>query len=337
MRSVPCVAGCCGPMLRIMSPVSSSTFTCASARCRNAAGRPRSRAAAGRSVLMRHLPSAPPRRPRRRRRRSPGIGSTSTRPGHGFTIAREQREVLAQRVALELRRQVEVAQARVAVEDDAEHLPASRARASRRRRTPAPTTATSDRRSSTSALRVTPPVARRVDCTRANTWKRPSRAGDAVGRSPCGCTGAEVSPPSSSPTARRRHPVDAGDEREVVAAELRPWQTSAARRHASRRDAHDGVAEASAPCSTTASPSSASRRASSSACGRRARAASARLVAVGLDVASGVVGVGHVSQRRSAPAPRRASARPMSSFWMRSCSSTMPSMNASGRGGQPGT
>ena len=35
---------------------------------------------------------------------SPGIGSTSTRPGHGFTSPREQREVLAQRVALELRR-----------------------------------------------------------------------------------------------------------------------------------------------------------------------------------------------------------------------------------------
>ena len=26
MRSVPCVAGCCGPMLRVMSSVSSSTL-----------------------------------------------------------------------------------------------------------------------------------------------------------------------------------------------------------------------------------------------------------------------------------------------------------------------
>ena len=37
-RSVPCVAGCCGPMLSTMSPVSSSTFICASARWRNIGG-----------------------------------------------------------------------------------------------------------------------------------------------------------------------------------------------------------------------------------------------------------------------------------------------------------
>ena len=35
--------------------------------------------------------------------------------------------------------------------------------------------------------------------------------------------------------------------------------------------------------------------------------------------------------------PRRASVAPMSSCWMRSCSRTMPSSSASGRGGQPGT
>ena len=37
---------------------------------------------------------------------------------------RQQREVLAQRMPLELRREIEVAQRRMALEDDAEHLPA---------------------------------------------------------------------------------------------------------------------------------------------------------------------------------------------------------------------
>src|SRR4051794_40026312 len=145
-RSVPCVAGCCGPMLSTMSPVSSSTLTCASARCRYIAGSTSTSGSSpgvGRrgSVFMRlHRPSpelAPEGRPP-----APGWWSFGCTPfflrgtvvaGHRLDVdepgprlhfAREQGEVLAQRVALELGRQVDVAQARVAGELEAVHLPA---------------------------------------------------------------------------------------------------------------------------------------------------------------------------------------------------------------------
>ena len=98
--------------------------------------------------------------------------------GPGLHLTREQREVLAQRVALELRREVEVAQARVAVEARRRTSPSTRARASRRPGTRAPTTATCGAASSTSVLNVTPQCCV-VDCTCANTWKRPAGAGGA--------------------------------------------------------------------------------------------------------------------------------------------------------------
>ena len=134
------------------------------------------------------------------------------------------------------------------------------------------------------------------------------------------------------------HPVDAGDEREVVAAELRPCRT--ARRAATRRAARARPRRRTrAPCSTIASPSSACearehRVALVERARERRRAPRGRLVA---SVRRRVVGGLVVSQRRSAPAasPRQRSAG--SSFWMRCCNSTMPWMNASGRGGQPGT
>ena len=88
-----------------MSPVSSSTLTCASARWRSARGSTSNSGSWSGSVVL----GAGGLIVRRHRlgvgvvvAGSPGIGSTSTRPGHGFTIAGEQREVLAQRVALEL-------------------------------------------------------------------------------------------------------------------------------------------------------------------------------------------------------------------------------------------
>ena len=57
----------------------------------------------GRSVvLMRRSPPAGASSAASASSSSPGIGSTSTRPGHGFTTRDEQRVVLAQRVALEL-------------------------------------------------------------------------------------------------------------------------------------------------------------------------------------------------------------------------------------------
>ena len=59
---MPWVAGCCGPMLRTMSPVSSSTFICASARCRYNVGSTSisgSSPGCGRSVRCGRHPSPP--------------------------------------------------------------------------------------------------------------------------------------------------------------------------------------------------------------------------------------------------------------------------------------
>ena len=107
-----------------MSPVSSSTLTCASARCRNARG---SMSNSGSGGFGGAHAGAPPRG-------AVGCGGVVVvLAGHRLDVdeagprlhhARQQREVLAQRVALELRREVEVAQRGVAVEHDAVHLPA---------------------------------------------------------------------------------------------------------------------------------------------------------------------------------------------------------------------
>src|SRR3954464_3924733 len=139
-RSVPCVAGCCGPMLRIMSPVSSSTFTCASARWRYIAG---SISTSGSGVVFMRLHRRSVRLRGERPAVAPGwswsfrhtsfvlgVGGFAghrldvDEPGPGFHFAREQREILAQRVPFERGRQVEVPQARVALETEAVHLPA---------------------------------------------------------------------------------------------------------------------------------------------------------------------------------------------------------------------
>ncbi len=53
---------------------------------------------------------------------TPGIGSTSTMPGHGLTIRESNGKSLRNGIALELARQVEVAQVGMTVERDAEHL-----------------------------------------------------------------------------------------------------------------------------------------------------------------------------------------------------------------------
>ena len=62
-----------------------------------------------RSVTVTASTASSARLGRRPRSGSPGMGSTSTMPGPGLHDPGEEREVLAQRVALELARQVEVA------------------------------------------------------------------------------------------------------------------------------------------------------------------------------------------------------------------------------------
>ena len=170
-RSVPCVAGCCGPMLSTMSPVSSSTFTCASARCRNAAGSTSTSGSSpggGEVVVGRvgHTLSV---------RLAPAVAPPSSRsPGHRLDVdesrprlhlAREQREVLAQRVALELRRQDRGGAGSGGRRTRSRTSPTLRARASRRRDTPAPTTRRVQIVVVDVGLQDHAPVSRRVDST----------------------------------------------------------------------------------------------------------------------------------------------------------------------------
>src|SRR5436190_10366298 len=122
-RSVPCVAGCCGPRFRIMSPVSSSTPTCASARWRNARGSMSNSGSGGLVVLM---------LARSRACLRGGFGVVTLarhrldvdESGPRLHDTRQQRVVLAAGVALELRREIEVAERGMAVEHEAVHLPA---------------------------------------------------------------------------------------------------------------------------------------------------------------------------------------------------------------------
>ena len=257
-------------------------------------------------------------------------------PGHGFTMPGQQREVLAQRVPLEVARQVDVAQVGVPGEGDAEHLA---------RLALVPVGAGVDRRpgadrrassSGTSALRVMPeccvrdvgrgrtpgsgcrrPAYARLDRRRARfAWLAPAIVVDlgvhvaaerrrAASRWPRGSrsTRSRSLCRTASPAAR---PTRRGATRTQRSSPGRMWLP------------------------TSASPSSLGepRRASRGARARRRRS-------VSLGRPSAVVG-----RRRSSADDNRltsSSAAAMSSFWMRSCSSTMPSSSASGRGGQPGT
>ena len=114
IRSVPWVAGCCGPMLRVMPSVSSSTL---SAGVGGLAGDVGELLAVGQRGHATHHAS---------------VVASSSAGRHGLDVddagprlhhAGQQREVLAQRVALEVDRQVDVAEVGVAGEGDAEHLP----------------------------------------------------------------------------------------------------------------------------------------------------------------------------------------------------------------------
>src|SRR5215472_4483960 len=109
MRSVPCVAGCWGPMLRVMPSASSSTLTRASAAW-----------AAMYAVRWRSetVPVIASRLPLRALAlvRLARDGLDVDQPGPRLHGAGQQGEVLAQRVALELARQVQVAQPGMALE-----------------------------------------------------------------------------------------------------------------------------------------------------------------------------------------------------------------------------
>ena len=294
IRNVPCVAGCWGPMLRVMPSVSSSTLSRASAACR---GDVRRAARARRQdSVMRADPSwrrvivaaarvrrqrSVDRRPRRRvtltavggpkrsldvhvvvggrvqvglaraRRRlldavlGAASSATSSAGGRRALVgltgdlvlrrrllgrhrldvddagprldhAGQQREVLAQRVALELRRQVHVAQVGVAGEGDAEHLVGLPL---------VPVGAGVDGEPGVDGHRVVGDVdlerdarrGARVSVTRAKTWNRVSPP-----VTPCtisvAALGRRLGRVVLAAAVRRRHPVERRQEAEVVEA-----------------------------------------------------------------------------------------------------------------------
>src|SRR5690349_14949283 len=118
-------------MLRIMSPLSSSTLSCESASnvCNDGS--------ISNGVCVSVTTLVHPRSPAARAPRGVAaysfLGLFVVLARHGLDVdetgprlhlAREEREVLAQRVPLEVARQVEMPQVRVAVEHEAVHLPA---------------------------------------------------------------------------------------------------------------------------------------------------------------------------------------------------------------------
>ena len=182
-------------------------------------------------------------------RRSPGMGSTSTRPGHGFTTRGEQREVLAQRVTLELGRQVEVAQRSGGRRSRRRTSPSTRARASRRPGTPAPTTPTSGACLVDVGLERDAPVpAGRLDV--GEHLEAAVGAGGTEGHL------GRAAPARTCRCRRRRRPrLGAGiqsmpETNERKSQSRSTAATSAARRHASGRTRTTSVPNASA-CSIT--------------------------------------------------------------------------------------
>ena len=198
-----------------MSPVSSSTLTCASARWRqHRAGRRRTSGSgvggAAESVPVvsdastggrRRLGVG--RRRRRasaRRRRGPATASPRGRGAGSPCAAGGPRTPTGGRGGA----------ARDGRRTRRRTSPSTRARASRRPGTPAPTTRRAGASSSTSALSVTPQCAAASTATCANTWKRPVGAGGAEGHllsaAPAPTCRREPSSPLASAPAASRSP-----------------------------------------------------------------------------------------------------------------------------------
>src|SRR5437764_7240347 len=108
-RSTPCVAGCCGPTLRTISSVWRPPVL----------ERSGTRVRASGTLPIRPLPARCPGSSQR----APGSRLFLVlRPGPGLVPAAGKAERAAQRVSLEVFRQVELHEVGVAVEGDAEHL-----------------------------------------------------------------------------------------------------------------------------------------------------------------------------------------------------------------------
>ena len=282
-----------------MSPVSSSTPTCASARWRNARGSMSNSGSGGFVVLTTPPPAAG----------SASVGVVAL-TGHGLDVdesgprlhhPRQQRVVLAQRVALELRREVEVAERGMAVEHEAVHLPALAL---------VPVGARVDRHPRLHeegvlvdvGLQRDAPVARRRLHAREHL-EAAVGSGGAVGGLGRLHRRRRVAAGVVATFLRCRHPVDAGDEREEVAVE-RALGDLGGGAPVDAPDAHDGHAEHVGPVDhglaqrglEAARP--ARRALASSACGSGATV----FGRLRLDCGLGCVGrPAQVTQRRSAP------------------------------------
>ena len=292
-----------------MSPVSSSTPTCASARWRNARGS-MSNSGSGGFGGAHALASAAAAL-------GVGVGVVAL-TGHGLDVdearprlhdAREQREVLAQRVPLELRREVEVAQRGMAVEHEAVHLPALAL-------VPVGAGVHRHPRLHEQRLLVDVGLEREAPVAAGRLHAREHLeatvgAGGAVVVS-VGCTGADVSLPASSPPSFGAGIQSMpGDEREVVAVERALGDLGGAA-PVDAADAHDRHAEHRRLVEDRLAELAARSRATQLGVRwRRARADRARppRSAPPRRAASGVLGAAHVTQRRSAPRANAARAR----------------------------
>ena len=331
MRSVPCVAGCCGPMLRIMplgleldvhlrvgerpDAAMSSSSCSRSASVRSCVARLRRRLPSpSSSSLAGHRLDVDDAGPRlHHRARAAGspcaAGGPRTRPAGRGGAGRDGR-----------RRRCRTS-------------PTPRARASRRRRRPAPTTATRRSSSGDVGLERDADVAACVDSTRANTWKRPSPPAYAVGRSRVGLRRrgrCRSDRPRRDRTATASSRCRRGSE--VVAAELRRAALARRRRHASVRDPHPrGRRRTRWRARRRASPSSACERARAVAAAAvvavQRRVASARRRVVGASRQPTTIGSRPVASR-CAPCPRSGCA---------AAAARCPRAAPPGRGGQPGT
>ena len=324
-----------------MSPVSSSTLTCGVGEVpADARGRPRSRAAVGGASCSARPPRRPPPRPRRRRPRR-----ASARRRRDRATASPRATAAGSPCAAgdpRTRREIEVAQRRVAVEDDAVHLPALAlvpvgARVDRH-----PRLDEHARCSSTSVLSVTPQWRRGRLHVREHL-EAAVGAGGAVRhllrlhrrRRVAAVLVALASARAASRCRRRTRGSRSRGSR---------LATSAAWRHASRRTRTTSVPNAGA-CSSdrVAELGLEPREQLGVALVERVRVGRGSSTASAPRASAASASVGRRCRSRQSTtigSPRQrcaSSSLPMPSFWIRSWSSTMPWSSASGRGGHPGT
>ena len=222
--------------------------------------------------------------------------------------------------------------------------PSTRARASRRRGRPTTHDSTRGSASSTSVFSVTPHL-RCASTRRARTpgSGRPSRRRRRSSR--WAAPAPTCRPTASSPSPRRRHAsrcrrrtrgsrssscplADLGGAAPGVGPHAHDERRRTRRRARRSRRRARARSRSSSSCSVSSSAAGSSSVVVGRRRGRRVRD---RLDAPRAPRPRQPTTIG------SPLAARRSSSLPMPSFWMRSCSMTMPWRSASGRGGQPGT